>query len=244
LSVEIQKPQRKKNVNAINYIDNKRFLEEIKKHKIKVQSAKEAGKPIPAINNYLGDCIMKIGKKVSTIPKFNGYSFKEEMISDGIENAIMYFDRFDADKYDNPFAYYTQIMVWAFVRRINKEEKNRYTLYKNFEVNMVLNGQADFDDTLTVLPMYDNMLVFIARYEFKEIKKKFRRLTLQGKTEYSDVESLCAEIMQIKGVPVPTMIAEIVSEISITQKQLDWFHDIMGKYGYMDIYKPKELLTC
>lgn len=237
--------RKKKNVNAVHYVDNKKFLEEIKKHKVKVAEAKAAGKPEPRMNDYLGDCILKIGDKVSTIPKFYGYSFREEMVSDGIENCILYFDRFDADKYDNPFAYYTQIMIWAFVRRINKEEKNRYIIYKNFEVSMMNSGLTDSltdeNDNLIFAPMYDNILVFIARYEFKELKKKFKRSVMKGALKRSDVEELINEIMKIQGVPHTALVQEVVGEIAVTKKQLAWFSDIMNKHGYTDKYKPKEL---
>jgi len=237
--------RKKKNVNAVHYVDNKKFLDEIKKHKAKVAAAKLAGKPEPRLNDYLGGCIMKIGAKVSTIPKFYGYSFREEMVSDGIENCILYFDRFDADKYDNPFAYYTQIMVWAFVRRINKEEKNRYIIYKNFEVSMINNGQIDTltdeNDNLISVPMYDNILVFIARYEFKELKKKFKRAIMKGNVKYSDIVDLCSEIVKSQGISPATLVQEVLGEIIITQKQLGWFHEIMKSHGHNDTYKPKEI---
>lgn len=241
-----EKPLRKKkNENVVHYVDNKKFLEEIKKHKAKVIAAKDAGKPEPRLNDYLGDCIMKIGRKVSTIPKFYGYSFREEMISDGIENCILYFDRFNADKYDNPFAYYTQIMIWAFVRRINKEEKNRYIIYKNFEVSMVNSGQTDSmtddNDNLISIPMYDNILVFIARFEFKELKKKFKRSLIKGNITRPEIEKMCLEIIKIHGSNPSILVQELLSECVLTTKQLAWFQDIMKKRGYNTVYTAKEI---
>lgn len=173
-------PRRKKNPNAVNYIDNKKFLEEIKIHKKKLADARAAGLPDPKLNHYLGDCIMKIGNNLANLPKFYGYSFIDEMVLDGIENCILYFDRFDETKYDNPFAYYTQIMKWAFIRRINKEEKDRYIIYKNFESSMINNGSVDMlldeNDNLISMPMYDNILEAIDKFEKKEAEKKKKRL--------------------------------------------------------------------
>ena len=175
--------RKKQNVNAVHYVDNKKFLAEIKIHQAKCAEAERNGQSEPRMNDYLGDCIMKIGQKVSMVPNFYGYSFRDEMISDGIENCILYFNRFDATKYDNPFAYYTQIMIWAFVRRINKEEKNRYIIYKNFEVSMINNGEIDSlkdeNDNLIFAPMYDNILEFIDRFEKKEAKKKIKRIEMK-----------------------------------------------------------------
>lgn len=182
----MKKVRKKRNENAVHYVDNAKFLEEIKKHKAKVAEAKKLGKPEPRINDYLGDCIMKIANKVSTIPSFYGYSFRDEMIMDGVENCITYFDRFDADKYNNPFAYYTQIIVWAFIRRINKEEKNRYIIYKNFERSMMQNGQfesVDENENLISPPMYDNILEFIEKFERKEKAKKDKKASLKDGLE-------------------------------------------------------------
>jgi DNA-directed RNA polymerase specialized sigma24 family protein len=45
------------------------------------------------------------------------------MVSDGIENCLQYLDNFDPAKSSNPFAYFTQIIYYAFIRRIQKEKK-------------------------------------------------------------------------------------------------------------------------
>jgi hypothetical protein len=55
------------------------------------------------------------------------------MIGDGIENCLMYFDNFNPEKSKNPFAYFTQIIWYAFLRRIDKEKKQTYIKYKATE---------------------------------------------------------------------------------------------------------------
>ena len=55
------------------------------------------------------------------------------MISDGVENCLQYIDNFNPDKSKNPFAYFTQIIYFAFLRRIQKEKKYLYTKYKASE---------------------------------------------------------------------------------------------------------------
>ena len=49
--------------------------------------------------------------------------YKDDMICDGIENCIQYIDNFDPEKSKNPFAYFTQIVYYAFLRRIAKEKR-------------------------------------------------------------------------------------------------------------------------
>jgi DNA-directed RNA polymerase specialized sigma24 family protein len=112
------------------------------------------------------------------LSKFSGYSFREEIVSDGIENSIQYFQNFDPAKSSNPFAYFTQIMYYAAYRRITKEEKIRYTLYKRFQESMLDNAElfVDSDDTsLVSASMYDNLNDFIERFEAKDAKKREKR---------------------------------------------------------------------
>ena len=49
--------------------------------------------------------------------------FKDDMVCDGIENCVQYMHNFDPEKSSNPFAYFTQIIHYAFLRRIQKEKK-------------------------------------------------------------------------------------------------------------------------
>ena len=49
--------------------------------------------------------------------------FKDDMICDGIENCVQYIHNFDPEKSQNPFTYFTQIIHYAFLRRIQKEKK-------------------------------------------------------------------------------------------------------------------------
>lgn len=108
---------------AIHYVNNPDFLQAIKDYKVKCKDAEESGEPKPQVPNYIGECILKIANHLSYKPNFINYTYREEMISDGIENCLMYFDNFDPEKSSNPFAYFTQIIYYAFIRRIQKEKK-------------------------------------------------------------------------------------------------------------------------
>jgi hypothetical protein len=105
-----------------HYVSNKDFHLALLEHKKRVTAAKEKGLPKPRISNYLGECFLKIATHLSYKPNFVNYMFKDDMICDGIENCIQYIDNFDTDR-TNPFAYFTQIVYYAFLRRIAKEKK-------------------------------------------------------------------------------------------------------------------------
>ena len=106
-----------------HYVNNKEFLYAIVQYKADVKSAEEAGDPKPRITNYLGECFVKIATHLSYKPNFVNYMFREDMISDGIENCVQYIHNFNPEKSTNPFAYFTQIIHYAFLRRIQKEKK-------------------------------------------------------------------------------------------------------------------------
>lgn len=105
-----------------HYVNNKEFHEALVVHKKKVELAKEKNAPRPMISNYLGDCFLKIATHLSYRPNFVNYMFREDMISDGVENCVNYINNFDTER-TNPFAYFTQIVYYAFLRRIHKEKK-------------------------------------------------------------------------------------------------------------------------
>ena len=130
-----------------HYVDNKVFLEEMKKYRKKVLSARKRNRKDPPINDYIGECFLKIANHLSYRPNFINYTYKEDMISDGIENCLTYVANFDPEKSNNPFAYFTQIIYYAFIRRIQKEKKqttikNRLIMEGNYD-DMTLNEGED-----------------------------------------------------------------------------------------------------
>ena len=129
------------NPKSSHYVDNKKFLSELIKYKEKVTKAKEKDLPKPMVSNYLGECFLKIATHLSYKANFINYTYRDDMISDGIENCLVAVEKFDPEKSSNPFAYYTQIIYFAFVRRIQKEKKQQATKYKmleNVDLNQLL----------------------------------------------------------------------------------------------------------
>jgi len=106
-----------------NYVNNKEFLEAITIYRKQILEAKKQGLPKPRVPNYIGECFLKIATHLSYKPNFVNYMFRDEMISDGIENCLQYIHNFNPEKSSNPFAYFTQVIYFAFLRRIAKEKK-------------------------------------------------------------------------------------------------------------------------
>jgi len=105
-----------------HYVNNKDFHQALVEYRKNVNKAKETGEDKPRVNNYIGDCFLRIANHLAYKPNFVNYMFKDDMICDGIENCIQYIDNFDVER-TNPFAYFTQIVYYAFLRRIAKEKK-------------------------------------------------------------------------------------------------------------------------
>jgi hypothetical protein len=146
------------------YVNNKDLYIAMVQYKKDYNKAKQINQR-PEISNYIGECLLTIANRFASKPSFSGYSFKEEMIADGYENCIMYMHNFDPQKYNNPFAYFTQIIKFSFIRRIQREKKQQYVKLKNvddfFTFQEVYNDQNDRFDR----QMYENNQQFIKEYE-------------------------------------------------------------------------------
>jgi hypothetical protein len=163
-----------------NYVDNKQLYATILEYKAKVEEAKQTNSDKPQIPNYVGECILLIAQRLATKPNFINYSYKDEMISDGIENCISYFDNFDPSKSNNPFAYFTQIIYYAFLRRIQKEKKQVYIKHKTAENSMLFNELVEQgeDNEFNISAMdfeSGNISDFIKAFETGIDKKKVKR---------------------------------------------------------------------
>lgn len=121
-----------------HYVDNKEFLNQITIYRESVLKAKSAEKERPRVPDYIGECLFKIATHLSRKPNFANYTFREDMVLDGVENCLLYIDNFDPEKSKNPFSYFTQIIYYAFLRRIQKEKKHLYIKFKAME-NEVIN---------------------------------------------------------------------------------------------------------
>ena len=122
-----------------HYVNNKEFLYAIVAYKQDIKDAEEAGLPKPVIPRYIGECFLKIATHLSYKPNFVNYMFKDDMVCDGIENCVQYINNFNPEKSTNPFAYFTQIIHYAFLRRIQKEKKQ-------LEIRQKIIERSGFDE--------------------------------------------------------------------------------------------------
>ena len=114
---------------SVHYVDNKKFLQAM----IDWRETWPDEENIPPVTNYIGECFLKIATHLSYRPNFINYTYRDEMISDGIENCLQYVKNFNPEKSKNPFAYFTQIIYYAFLRRIAKEKKQSHIKNKMIE---------------------------------------------------------------------------------------------------------------
>ena len=126
-----------------HYVNNKELLGALIDYRAEVAVAKAKDLPKPRISNYLGSCFLKIATHLSYKPNFVNYMFRDDMISDGIENCVQYIHNFDPAKSRNPFAYFTQIIHYAFLRRIQKEKKQ-------LEIKTKIIEKTGYDEVMVV----------------------------------------------------------------------------------------------
>jgi len=124
---------KKKKKIVEHYVDNKEFFKAMCEWKDGVIEADNLDEPRPPVSEYIGECFVKIAEHLSRKPNFINYPFRDEMIADGIENCLMYAHNFNPEKSTNPFSYFTQMIYYAFLRRIEKEKKQNFIKYKLME---------------------------------------------------------------------------------------------------------------
>jgi len=178
-----------------HYVDNKRLYQEMCDYLDAVKRAEESDDPKPRIPEYIGECLLKISSRLSTKPNFINYTYRDEMISDGIENCINYIGNFNPEKSSNPFAYFTQIIYYAFLRRIQREKKQLYIKHKSLESGMILDElvtrgeDSDPGDHSAYVNLESSyMNDFVANFEAKENEKKQKREKKKGLDRFLDEE--------------------------------------------------------
>ena len=170
-----------------HYVNNVDLLETIKKYKKDCRKAKREGLAKPRIPDYIGKCLMLIAENLSHKPNFISYTFRDEMIADGIENCVVAAHSFDPEKSSNPFAYFTQIAWNAFLRRIQKEKKQTYIKHKNYENSFLLSDCFEEVNQTMQLKSNENSSEIIRSFEEKLPKpKKSSKIT--GVEKFSEEE--------------------------------------------------------
>lgn len=174
----------KKDTN--HYIDKEKFYLEMVRYRESVDNARRSGRELPRIPEYIGGCILKLAQKLATHKSFIGYSiqWKQEMISDGAENCVQYINNFDPDKTNNPFAYFTQVIWYAFIRRIAKEKKQQYVKAKNLEL-LIVSDLLNEDISSSTVMTNDALNDLINSFENAPAKKP-KEKKLAGVEKYME----------------------------------------------------------
>jgi hypothetical protein len=126
----VKKTTNKKTDKKKHYVDNELFLQAMNDWVAEVKVTKKNKQKPPPVTDYIAECFYKIAEHLSHSPNFINYPYREDMIGDGIENCLRYAHNFDANKSKNPFAYFTQIIFYAFLRKIEKEKNQAFVKYK------------------------------------------------------------------------------------------------------------------
>ena len=163
---------------AKHYVDNKKLFEVLVEYKTALLKSPKNPPPIP---EFVGECLLLIANHLAMKPNFVGYTFRDDMISDAIENCVRYLHNFDPKKSQNPFAYFSQTIHYAFLRRISREQKQTYQKYK-YAVHQSRSGEdythAEGDDR-SIQPAlwmsYENIHEFIGTYEAKLERRRRAR---------------------------------------------------------------------
>ena len=187
-----------KRKKTIHYVDNAKFLEEMIEYKKQYYISKDNDEELPIISEYLGSVFLKIAQRLSFRPNFINYAFKDDMISDGIENCLHYIHNFNPDKSTNPFAYFTQIIYYAFIRRIQKEKKQLYIKYKSMQNYDTIPGYMDIDKTNDVpnpIGDYKNSDFRIVVDEFVDTFEKSKKKKAIVKKTESKLELFMSSIV-------------------------------------------------
>ena len=106
-----------------HYVDNKKFLEAMTEYKLKCEKAAARNRRNPTVTNYIGECFLKIANHLSYRPNFINYTYRDDMISDGIENCLQYMRNFDPAKVKEPICIlYTNYILCIYTKNTERKE--------------------------------------------------------------------------------------------------------------------------
>lgn len=120
---------RKRSKN-VHYVNNQEFSAAVVDYVGTVKEAKDNDKTIPVVTDYVATCFLRIAENLSHKSNFIRYTYREEMVMDAVENCLKAVENYDINASTrtgkpNAFAYFTQIIWYAFLRRITKEKKQQ-----------------------------------------------------------------------------------------------------------------------
>ncbi len=111
-----------------HYVNKKEFSSAVTEYVKRLNEARDSNNPLPIVTDYIANCFVDICEGLSHRPNFIRYTYRDEMVMDGVENCLRAIDNYDIDAATrsgdpNAFGYFTQIAWYAFLRRIAKEKR-------------------------------------------------------------------------------------------------------------------------
>lgn len=189
---------------SVHYIDNAQFSQAVVDYCIAVKQAKQAGKPIPIVPNYIADCFLKICEGLSHKDNFIRYTYREEMVMDAVENCLRAIENFNVDAATrsgklNAFAYFTQIAWYAFIRRITKEKKQHDIKMRYLQQSGLADMLVESDDPAAaqaIQSFVDQLRDRIDKVKDRDAEvKTFVKQERQRAKRHVDVDSDLQEFM-------------------------------------------------
>ena len=179
---------------GVHYVNNREFSQAVVDYVNLVKKAKTENTEIPRITEYIGRCFLRIAEGLSHKPNFVRYTYREEMVMDGVENcikAIMNYNIEAATRTGSPnaFAYFTQINYYAFIRRIMKEKKQQDIKFRYIEHAVIEDFMSNSENTGTGMNGIENGFIDTLKKRIGRVKdvdvkvKEFRKKDKKDKKE-------------------------------------------------------------
>lgn len=120
----MQKRKRKPGEQGVtDFVDNAVLLSEVIKSKRRLAENPELGNA--AMTRQLSDMLLLLVTQYSTKGNWTNYSYKDEFVGDAILHLFKKWHKFDETKYNNPFAFFTQIIYRCFLTTLGREKKQQ-----------------------------------------------------------------------------------------------------------------------
>ena len=181
---------------GVHYVNNREFSQSVVDYVNLVKKAKATNTEIPRITEYIGRCFLRIAEGLSHKPNFVRYTYREEMVMDGVENcikAIMNYNIEAATRTGSPnaFAYFTQINYYAFIRRIMKEKKQQDIKFRYIEHAGIEDFMSNSENTGTNMNGIENGFIDTLKKRIgrvKDVDVKVKEFKKKDKKEKKELE--------------------------------------------------------
>ena len=173
-----------------HYVDNKRFTQAVIEYTREVKRARANNEPDPIVPDYIASCLLRMCEGLSHKSNFIRYTYREEMVMDGVENCLKALANYDGDaktRSGNPnaFGYFTQISWFAFLRRITKEKKQHDLKLRFIAESGLDEFMVDPDEDPEVAKIVRNFVDQL-RQRIDDVKDKDQKFSTYKKAKLSN----------------------------------------------------------